>query len=78
MRFDNCFCINSICTPSRAVILVGTHNHVNRVTTLYEDKDIPEPETFDDNYSDRAGSAALAEMRIERDVDARKRLHCRQ
>ena len=34
MRFDNCFCTNSICTPSRAVILTGTYNHVNDVTTL--------------------------------------------
>ena len=34
MRFDNCFCTNSICTPSRAAILAGTHNHVNQVTTL--------------------------------------------
>lgn len=34
MRFDNCFCTNSICTPSRAVILTGTYNHVNGVTTL--------------------------------------------
>ena len=34
MRFDNCFCTNSICTPSRAVILCGTYNHVNGVTTL--------------------------------------------
>jgi arylsulfatase A-like enzyme len=34
MRFDNCFCTNSICTPSRAAILAGTYNHINRVTTL--------------------------------------------
>jgi len=34
MRFDNCFCTNSICEPSRATILTGTYNHVNRVTTL--------------------------------------------
>ena len=34
MRFDNCFCTNSICTPSRAAILSGTYNHVNAVTTL--------------------------------------------
>ncbi|MFP4026860.1 MAG: sulfatase [Candidatus Brocadiia bacterium] len=34
MRFDNCHCTNSICTPSRATILTGTHNHVNDVTTL--------------------------------------------
>jgi len=25
MRFNNCFCTNSICTPSRATILTGTH-----------------------------------------------------
>jgi len=34
VRFDNCFCTNSICTPSRATILTGTYNHINRVTTL--------------------------------------------
>ena len=34
MRFDNCFCTNGICTPSRAAILTGTYNHVNGVTTL--------------------------------------------
>ncbi len=34
MRFNNCFCTNSICTPSRASILTGTYNHVNEVTTL--------------------------------------------
>jgi arylsulfatase A-like enzyme len=34
MRFNNCFCTNSICTPSRAVILAGTYNHINGVTTL--------------------------------------------
>jgi len=34
MRFDNVFCTNSICTPSRASILTGTYNHVNGVTTL--------------------------------------------
>jgi arylsulfatase A-like enzyme len=34
VRFDRCFCTNSICTPSRASILTGTYNHVNGVTTL--------------------------------------------
>jgi len=185
MRFDNCFCTNSICTPSRACILTGTHTHVNGVTTLsthldnhiltfprllrqhgyqtaivgkwhlgqgpeheprdfdfwrvlpgqgayndpvmidadgrrqhkgyvtdlitdmcldwlrqrdaerpfflmchhkaphrhwqpdekhvhmYDDVDIPEPETFYDDYSDRASAAAAAEMRIDRDMTER-------
>lgn len=35
MRLDNCFCTNSICTPSRAAILAGTYNHVNGVTSLH-------------------------------------------
>ena len=26
MRFDACFCTNSICSPSRATILTGTSN----------------------------------------------------
>ncbi len=34
MRFNNCFCTNSICTPSRATILTGTYSHVSGVTTL--------------------------------------------
>ncbi len=34
MRFDSCFCTNSICTPSRASILTGTYNHINGATTL--------------------------------------------
>ena len=28
-RFENNFCTNSICGPSRAVILTGKHSHVN-------------------------------------------------
>src|SRR4030042_3545101 len=31
MRFDNCFCTNSICAPCRAVILTGKHSHLNGV-----------------------------------------------
>ena len=34
MRHDATYVTNSICTPSRAAILTGTHNHVNGVTTL--------------------------------------------
>src|SRR5690625_7175395 len=32
-RVDNCFCTNSVCTPSRASILTGMHSHRNGVTT---------------------------------------------
>ncbi len=30
----NCFCNNSICTPSRATILTGQYSHVNGIRTL--------------------------------------------
>jgi len=33
-RLQNCFVTNSICTPSRASILTGTHSHVNGVYGL--------------------------------------------
>ncbi len=31
MRFENCFVTNSICAPSRAVILTGKYSHLNGV-----------------------------------------------
>jgi len=34
MRLDNCFCTNSICTPSRASILIGKYSHKNGCLTL--------------------------------------------
>ncbi|MGE5571138.1 MAG: sulfatase [Rhodospirillales bacterium] len=34
VRLDNCFCTNSICTPSRAAILTGQYSHKNGVYTL--------------------------------------------
>ena len=39
MRFDNCFCTNSICTPSRGVILTGQYSHINGVKTLADGLD---------------------------------------
>lgn len=32
IRFNNCFCTNSICGPSRAVILTGKYSHINGFT----------------------------------------------
>jgi len=31
MLFENCFCTNSICAPSRAVILTGKYSHLNGI-----------------------------------------------
>jgi len=39
VRLDNCFCTNSICTPSRASILTGKYSHLNGVPTLRESMD---------------------------------------
>ncbi len=34
VRFNDCFCVNSICTPSRATILTGKYSHLNGVPTF--------------------------------------------
>ena len=34
VRFDRCFAVNSICTPSRATILTGKYSHINGVTVF--------------------------------------------
>ncbi len=36
IRLGKCFVTNSICTPSRAVILSGQHSHLNGVRTLVD------------------------------------------
>jgi arylsulfatase A-like enzyme len=43
MRFDACFCTNSLCSPSRATILTGTYSHRNGVTTLATPFDARQP-----------------------------------
>jgi arylsulfatase A-like enzyme len=45
IRFDNAFVTNSICKPSRSVMLSGLHSHKNGVLTNAEDISI-ELETF--------------------------------
>lgn len=42
-RVASCLCTNSICTPSRASILTGTHSHINGVTTLRSGLDNRQP-----------------------------------
>ncbi len=37
VRLANCFCTNSICTPSRATILSGQYSHTNGVYTLIQE-----------------------------------------
>ncbi|WP_233231581.1 sulfatase family protein [Tichowtungia aerotolerans] len=34
VRLENCYCTNSICTPSRATIITGQYSHTNGVKTL--------------------------------------------
>lgn len=34
MLFNKCYVTNSLCTPSRATILTGTHSHINGVKNL--------------------------------------------
>ncbi|QPZ38002.1 sulfatase family protein [Paramicrobacterium chengjingii] len=43
VRLDNCFCTNSLCTPSRASILTGTYSHINGVKTLETPIDASQP-----------------------------------
>ncbi len=50
MRLDKVFVTNSICTPSRAVILSGQHSHLNTVRTLGDD--FPGPDSGTPNVAD--------------------------
>jgi arylsulfatase A-like enzyme len=50
IRIDRCYVTNSICTPSRAVILSGQHSHVNGVRTLGDA--FPGPDSGTPNVAD--------------------------
>jgi arylsulfatase A-like enzyme len=44
-KLTNCFCTNSICTPSRACVLTGLHSHISGVKTLRDSLDPKLPTT---------------------------------
>ena len=50
MRLNKCYVTNSICTPSRAVILSGQHSHINTVRTLVDA--FPGPDDGTPNVAD--------------------------
>ncbi|MGO1768878.1 MAG: sulfatase family protein [Microbacterium sp.] len=43
VRFDEAGCANSLCAPSRASILTGTHSHINGMYTLMTSFDSAQP-----------------------------------
>ena len=51
MRFDRCFCTNSICSPSRACILSGKYSHLNGVITweAFDGRQVTLPKVLHDN-----------------------------
>ncbi|MGH2353585.1 MAG: sulfatase family protein [Chloroflexota bacterium] len=64
--------------PTRPFFLLTHHKAPHRPwepdarhADLYEGVEIPEPETFDDDYRNRARAAAAARMRVDRDLTDR-------
>jgi arylsulfatase A-like enzyme len=58
VRFASCFAANSLCSPSRASILTGTHSHINGVTTLVTPLDASQP-TFVSQLRDAGYRTAI-------------------
>jgi len=44
VRFENAFCTNGLCAPSRATLLTGTYSHINGMTGNPDVPDIPKDE----------------------------------
>ena len=44
VRFENAFCTNGLCAPSRATLLTGTYNHINGMTANPDVADLPKDE----------------------------------
>lgn len=53
MVFNNVFCTNSICTPSRATIMTGQYSNVNKVYDLYDG--LPEEQHYLTKEMQKAG-----------------------
>jgi arylsulfatase A-like enzyme len=58
MRFDHCFCTNSLCAPSRAAFLTGKYSHLNGVKDNRDVFDAGQP-TFPGLLQDAGYQTAL-------------------
>jgi len=66
-RFDNCFCTNSICTPSRATILTGQYSHVNGVKTLLDPLDPARPNAAKELRAAGYATAVIGKWHLHKD-----------
>ena len=64
VRFENTFCTNSICTPSRASILTGQYSHENDVYTLENDLDPSHPNVAKELQKSGYETAAIGKWHL--------------
>lgn len=67
VRFDNCFCTNSICTPSRATILTGQYSHINGVKTLNDPLDPARPNAAKELRAAGYATAVIGKWHLHKD-----------